>query len=604
MSKKIIFLLLVFVGFAAAAFYWNDSKLSQSEDWADAPKTVISGEKIKHLSRPASIMVNDSLATVFSDSSKVYFQYDKNEKVVVAEGASTNLWLESSGENIYVLWWTKTVSGKQVYFAMSKDKGKTFSDKKLINNTGGQILPALDMAVNKNGHVAVMYTDERRQKFQVYINTSSDGGNTWSKKDFRLDSDVNAQLNSRKAPVSFAVNPHVTYLNNGDLVAQWQQKKNYDNKINSQFVARVSKDNGKSWGEEIIIHTAKNASYTVENEMISDGENIVLLAAYPEKGLYAFHANVNNIGSWSLAEGLKATENANTVSWMRGAISNDKLKVAYTIQKDENEKFRVEIAELSLDTNVWKQEIHRLDADKDSVVKTKAWYPDLQVLPNGEFVAVWEDYRGITPSIFIAYTQNKGEKWSAAVPLSRLGYSEAKNPRLLVNNNKIKVLFEWYLLNDLKSFPQLSVRSLDYDPEKKEIAISNPPVSAKYKDEKKERLEERVNALMQFRVKKEWEKTWVFLDPVFRRKFDKNAWLGNQGKITFESYKFKSATISSSVFGITEIEITYSLPQQILGGEITEATASKTGPSEMSWTWFYDDWYLTPKSSFTRHLQY
>ena len=603
MSKKLLLSLIVVGLIASALFYTNEKKTSQIEIWKDAPQTVISGERKQHLSRPANTIINDKLATVFSNKSQILFQYDDNEHVEVAKGISTNIWLESAGNNVYVFWWTKTVVGKQLFISMSNDLGKTFAEKKLIN-TGGQILPALDIAVHENGNIAVMYTDERKPKFQVYVNTSSDGGITWNEQDYRLDTDDNAQVNRKNAPISFAVNPHITYLKNGDLFALWQQKKSYDNKIQAQFVARVSKDNGKNWGEEFLIYSAKDTSFTVENELISSDEDIVLLAAYPKKGLLAFHAKVNDLQKWSVIQGLKPTENANTVSWLRAAISGKKLKASYTIQKEEGEKFRVEVAELSLDTDSWKTDIHRLDIKDDTVVKTKAWYQDVSALSNGEFVAIWEDFRGVSPSVFITYTENQGEKWREAIPLTRIGYSEVKNPRLLVSDNKIMVLFESYVLRDLTSFPQLTVRIIDYFPDNKEIAIAKPPSSDKYKDKKKERLVERVNALMDLRVKKEWEKTWDFLDPIFKRKFDKQAWLGNQGKITFESYKFKSATVSSKYFGIAQIETTYSLPQQILGGEISEATGSKTAPAELSWIWFYDDWYFAPKSTFTRHLKY
>ena len=604
MGKKLLFLSLLAVAIiASAVFYTSEKKINQVEVWKNAPQTVISGERQQHLSRPSSTIINNKLATAFSNKSQILFQYDGSEHVEVAKGISTNIWLESAGKNVYVFWWTKTVLGKQLFLSMSNDLGKTFGEKKLINSKG-QILPALDIAVNESGNIAVLYTDERKSKFQIYINTSSDGGKTWNEQDFRLDSDENAQVNRKNAPISFAINPHITYLKNGDLFAQWQQKKVSNDKIQTQFVARVSKDNGKNWGEEILIYSAKNTSFTVENELVYSDEDIALLAAYPAKGLLAFHANVNDLQTWSVSEGLKPTQNANTVSWLRGAISGNKLKASYTIQKEESEKFRVEVAELSLDTNLWKENIHRLDIKEDVVVKTKAWYQDVRALSNGEFIAVWEDYRGISPSIFFAYTENQGEKWKEAIPLTRMGYSEAKNPRLLVSDNKIMVLFEWYVLRDLTSYPQLSVRSIDYLPDNKEIAISKPPSSDKYKDKKKERLVERANAMMDLRIKKEWEKTWDFLDPIFKRKFDKKAWLGNQGKITFESYKFKSATISTKYFGIAEIETTYSLPQQILGGEISEATGSKTAPAELSWVWFYDDWYFTPKSTFTKHLEY
>lgn len=588
----------------------SDDYYQDVGDWK-VPRPVFSGEKLKHITRPAVEIINGEPAVLYSADKKIELMYKGKKTVIESTEGSTKVWLftDKSKNKIYTLWWKKTPKGKYVYFRGSSDEGKTFSKKSVININGG-ILQQLKLYSHGDGNIAVLFYDERVPPYRVYANASTDGGLTWKETDFRIDNDLNAinkkGKNGENVPVNYALNPLLAYLDTGKLVASWQQRKVIDNKLVSQIVVRISNDLGQSWGEEQTVFTWDKA-HIVEAAMVSRGNKIAIIAGYPKIGLLGFYAEDNKASnqlSWKELDGVNGTQEVNEISWLKPVMSDDVLKVGFILQKEQKNKYQIQIASMPFVDQKWETKPFRIDRDKKQPVKTKASYFDLKLLPNGEFVIAWQDYRSIIPMLMLDYTKNKGKDWlDHPVEATRPGLSQIRLPEVYVGGGMVRVNLEWNIIRDTK-LPRYSTLEFPLDPKTGVLSVAGRPADKQYtKEEKEAKLRKRVEEFMSLRVKGEWEKSWAYMDPVYRQVTKKSSWLKNMGNISYESFKVNKVDAEGR-FATAEVDMMVSLAQQLRQGEVVEATPAKKSSTTMKWLWFYDDWYFFSSGTFFQYLKY
>jgi phage terminase large subunit-like protein len=92
-------------------------------------------------------------------------------------GAVNSNWLDSQGDNIYVVWWNNGTGNWDVSFARSTDNGETFEKTiNLSNNTG----ESQDARVDVSGeNVNVIWWDNQTGKKQIFFRGSTNGGETF-----------------------------------------------------------------------------------------------------------------------------------------------------------------------------------------------------------------------------------------------------------------------------------------------------------------------------------------------------------------------------------------------------------------------------------------
>ena len=93
-------------------------------------------------------------------------------------GAVNSNWLDSQGDNIYVVWWNNATGNWDVSFARSTDNGETFEKTiNLSNNTG----ESQDARVDVSGdNVNVIWWDNQTGKKQIFFRGSTNGGETFA----------------------------------------------------------------------------------------------------------------------------------------------------------------------------------------------------------------------------------------------------------------------------------------------------------------------------------------------------------------------------------------------------------------------------------------
>ena len=585
----------------------SDVVLVEAGDEWVAPKVMLDDVYARIGVTPKVVSIGNQPAYLYvNEKGQLIFKYNGKSRILEEKQVSTNIWLERKNNNVYVFWWVKNgPAGKTLYFKGSDDLGETFGQKVKIN-TGAGVLASVSVAV-KDKHIAVAYMDERKPAYKVYVNVSHDGGRTWEKEDFRLDKDItilNKDKSKHISAGSFAVDPKITFLENGNLYVVWQQRVlSDDNKVLVQFVTRVSSDSGKTWGNETLIYEEKTTS-PFEYISISDGNNLYVFVADSKKGVLGL--KLVEGGKWLNIGYALGTENPSTISYMKAALNNEMVKVSYLIKSGEAEgKYFVEVASHFHKSKTWEGSSFRLDRGKEMLEPTKALYQDIAVLKNGEFVVVWEDYRSLVSSLYMDYTINKGKSWQLSpFPVTRGGYSETRFPSLLVDaDGGLRLLSASYVINDMSSHPRYVSQYFPFAESGMLSGVSAPrPLLLSTKNDA-EKLKENASKLMKARIDSEWELEWELLDPIYKRSNNKEEWLRSRGKIKFQKMSIVDVSVDGNV-GHVQVSIEYVLPAQVLQGQQMDKSDVKKTQAKLKWVKFYGKWYFSPGSFIRKHLDY
>jgi BNR repeat-like domain len=139
--------------------------------------------------------------------------------------------------HVYVIWFDTRHDGGSVYFRASDDFGQTWREELRVKGEGGDVEGAMEMAADDQGHLYVVWADNRDGEYGIYLVASTDHGRTWS-KDVRLD--VAKGKASRASLPTLAADP------SGHVYVAWQDARHggWDIYLN------LSSDFGKTWRTE------------------------------------------------------------------------------------------------------------------------------------------------------------------------------------------------------------------------------------------------------------------------------------------------------------------------------------------------------------------
>ncbi len=118
---------------------------------------------------------------------------------------------------VYLAWHDFRKGDQDIYFSTSVDGGKTFSPNLRINDdsgTAGQFNPSL--AVDENGAVHIAWHDLRNEEADIYYAMSRDGGVTFSR---------NVRVNDDREE-AFQFHPSLGINGQGDIGIAWDDYRN------------------------------------------------------------------------------------------------------------------------------------------------------------------------------------------------------------------------------------------------------------------------------------------------------------------------------------------------------------------------------------------
>jgi hypothetical protein len=139
----------------------------------------------------------------------------------VSTRGSPSAALSPDGE-LYVVWQDSRSGTEHIYFASSADGGVSFGPNKRVDDApkgSRQLKPAI--AVSEDGDIFVAWQDNRRYvfDFDIYFACSRDGGKTFS-QNIKVDDSVSA-------PVSWQESPSITVDMTGNPVVAWTDDRTH-----------------------------------------------------------------------------------------------------------------------------------------------------------------------------------------------------------------------------------------------------------------------------------------------------------------------------------------------------------------------------------------
>lgn len=586
---KNIFILAILAILAVSFFVYTDRKTE-----VDSPKAYFFQNKGNSKIRPVMADYKNTAVVLYSNKGNIVFEKSGAKKLIVgADQKTSKLWLAVENNNIYAIWWTKDQkNGKRLWLSASNNGGESFLEPKVINDRS-DVLPSISIAT-KGDKVAIMYLDERLPGHQMYVNASNDGGKTWLKNDVRLD---------KTSGKGGAIDPNLLFVG-GNIVAFWMQQEAENGKPTISEVSRASIDGGVTWGEEHAIFKSSNEfAIKISVDQLDDE---VFISVFREKiGLKLYRTKDVLAKKWQESDVAPETENLSTMAWIRAKGDNTKFLISYIVEDKKTRKNKISVQGLVLATNQWDEKPYELSKSKHPY-NTKAVYQDFQVSDSGVFIATWQDYRYLLPTIMLNYSNDGGVSWLPdPLFLSQPGAMQVRKPTLKIIKNKVEVFYEMVNLFDPSmSRSELVVSSGVIDKGNKLLMSKLYKETISENDATlKKSLAKREQELWAARLDNDWEKAWEYMDPLFKKITNKKRWLFSRGQVVYLKAKAEEVKVAKNL-GQTSGKITITIPSQVIDGEIIEDSAAKETNYTMKWGWFYDNWYYIPGGLFKRHLTY
>jgi tricorn protease-like protein len=86
--------------------------------------------------------------------------------------------IATSGDNVYIAWWSNKTGNDEVMFKVSTDSGKTFSDKMNLSNSTNSESQDAQIAASDN-NVYVTWWERNQTMNEPVMRVSNDNGKTF-----------------------------------------------------------------------------------------------------------------------------------------------------------------------------------------------------------------------------------------------------------------------------------------------------------------------------------------------------------------------------------------------------------------------------------------
>lgn len=535
--------------------------------------------------RPA-VLIREGRVNVLhaTKAGRVALQQDQAKKLIdetarVKRGGSYFQLKETGNHTLQALWWSHE-NGKNGYFTTSDDAGLTFSPVSMVNSDN-QILQPITWVQGQNQTLGIAYHDERLPTYQVFFNRSLDGGRTWRQQDQRLDTPPPAGRSS------FIMEPQMVQTNRAWVLAWVDTVPANDGAF--RIIVRKSVDHGETWSQARTVYSATRhiSALTVR----AQNDQVAIVADELEKGVIAITSSDSG-ETWNQTEALSGTEHASN-SGVEADLSANRLYITW-MQERKDEKTRIFVATLDLQTKKWLTKAQRLDVK--TVENTRSQTPTIIATKAGPLVTAWIDFRDIRSNIYFALSHDQGLTWTSPQPLNKPGEIAHGWPQLLHSADGAALAYEQYptdrALEGRFVVQQLSVVTN----EKVQKNVTGPSMFTE--TQRRARLEERIKSLWTARIAADFETAYDYFDFAYKAVTPKKHYIEAVGVITYLDAKLDTVAIAGNEAKVN-MKLRYEVKPTIVpmtGNPISVPPVDVDSPN--TWVWVKDNWYLVYHPTF------
>jgi PKD repeat protein len=357
-------------------------------------------------------------------NSDIYFNYSSDHGVTWqvsdirldkdAPGANDSTFPQIAADNnghIYVVWEDDRNGTKDIYFNVSSDYGLTWlsSDKKLSTSPYAPPAQYPKIACDNSGHVYVAWDDN-------YFDTSSDYGANWLAEPIRISN-------------SGGIGTRLTCDQNGHVYIAWKT---------SDVLFNFSSNFGTTWQTtDRIVSSAGAIPYALSLD--SDGNGHVYVAWHdgrnnPNSPDIYFNSSSDSGNTWGGTDIKLNTGTPGSTYAIWPEVACDEAGHVYVTWYDKRNGLGDIYINSSSDYGInWQPSDIRLDTDTPGSVDSG--YPEIAVDSNGYVYVIWADEQESVggSGIYMNYSFDYGATWLSLN--KKIGYSSGYNYQIKTDGN-------------------------------------------------------------------------------------------------------------------------------------------------------------------------
>jgi len=323
--------------------------------------------------------------------------------------------------NVYVVWTDERSIEKDIYFNYSDDYGRPgswlASDIRIDRGNGWSTGPII--SCDENGNVYVVWYDYRNGNWDVYINRSRNKGapGTWLTNDIRL--------NTNSAGSSNSAGGNVVCDNSGGVYVTWRDTRKDEGDI--YFNYSHSYGGPGTWQvNDILINKSNTVNgWSWYNVMACDDSGYIYVAwgnapdMSGDFGMY-FNYSANRGVTWQSQDIKIASPGADVITSFGYDIDCDENGNVYLVWIDwRGPKYDVYFDSSKNHGATWRSSDIRLDVG--DIIDDGSRQPSINCSEDGKVYVAWGEG---AETVYLNYSENRGDSWNGAVRLEAEGGSE------------------------------------------------------------------------------------------------------------------------------------------------------------------------------------
>ena len=324
--------------------------------------------------------------------------------------------LESGEQLVVAVWSDERTGSSNIYAVQSLDNGKTFSSSMRVNDIPGNAhLYGATVAIDGNGHVYVVWLDDRDGDQDIYISRSLSSGIVMG---FAASVKINDDETRKPGidefgdpeyiePRAFQTHPIVVWGKNGNINVAWQDYR----KSQADIYFSKSIDGGKTFLRNVKVTDEFGSAGQLYPSMAIGPDNVIHLAWHDHRKGNAdiFYANSTDDGQ-SFSQNVKITDDTTDAHQFNPSLTVDQNGHIFIAWHDLRNSGQADIYfGKSIDGG---QTFAPNIQVSDDPSKAFQFHPSIQITHTGIIGIVWEDKRRGNFDIFFSSSHDDGKTFT------------------------------------------------------------------------------------------------------------------------------------------------------------------------------------------------
>jgi hypothetical protein len=319
------------------------------------------------------------------------------------EPLSKGLAFDVQGDHAYAVWLEEAEGLKKIVFRATHDRGRTLSERVLLDDGATRPFSRLKVGSNSKGDVFILWygdTENEAGRFHLYCVSSNDFGRTFS------------EVRNMTPEYRNSILPTLMVDEDNAYIFSYSRKGE-----RIFMIFRKSSDGGRTWSDPVEIKETGVTTYYIKPLRVGARLHVYWATSYEGvpvlEGAYSDDFGV----TWKTTT---FEDTRGLIYFLRTGYEDDgSIYLTYFGKRSSPEKNNVFIISSADNGASWGPSAGLRHYPFED---TRAYNPAVYAGEGGEAVALWVDYRNIRSNLYMQYSGDYGKTWQADdIPLEEPG---------------------------------------------------------------------------------------------------------------------------------------------------------------------------------------